>query len=142
MKVKDIMTKSVASLNASDNVKRAAELMREHNIGALPVCEQEKIIGVVTDRDITLRNVADGQNAAQQKVRDIMTSTPIVINQEMDVREAANIMKERQVRRLPVSENGNLVGIVSLGDFAVETKLNNCAEDALCGISEPCSPRI
>lgn len=142
MKIKDIMTKDVASLNSSDTVERAAQLMKEHDIGVIPVCDGEKIIGVITDRDIALRTVASGENAARQAVRNAMTSTPVVAKPDMDVREAARIMTERQIRRLPVIENGSLVGIVSLGDFAVEDKLDNCAEKALCGISEPCSPKI
>ncbi|KOF56923.1 MULTISPECIES: CBS domain-containing protein [Clostridium] len=142
MKIKDIMTKDIASLNSSDTVERAAQLMKEHDVGAIPVCEQEKVIGVITDRDIALRTVADGENATQQTVRNAMTSTPVFAEPDMDVREAARIMKERQIRRLPVIENGNLVGMVSLGDFAVEEKLDHCAGEALCGISEPCSPKM
>lgn len=142
MKIKDIMTQNVATLNSADTVEKAAQLMREHDIGAIPVCDQEKVIGVVTDRDIALRTVAEGQNATSQTVRSVMTTTPVIGKPEMDVREAARIMKERQIRRLPVVENGNLVGIVSLGDFAVESGLNDCAEKALSGISEPCSPKI
>lgn len=142
MKIKDIMTKNVASLNSNDTVERAAQLMKEHDVGAIPVCSEEKIIGVITDRDIAIRTVAGGENATQQTVRNAMTSTPVVAKPDMDVREAARIMKERQIRRLPVIENGNLVGMVSLGDFAVEEKLDDCAEKALCGISEPCSPNI
>ena len=142
MQVKDVMTKSVASLNPQDTVERAAQLMKEHDIGSLPVCEGEKVIGIVTDRDITLRCVAVGNNVKSQSVRDIMTSNPVVINSNTNIQDAARIMSERQIRRLPIVDNNNLVGMVALGDLAVEPKLDNAAESALSSISEPASPRL
>ncbi|MBC2399437.1 CBS domain-containing protein [Clostridium tetanomorphum] len=142
MKVKDIMTKSVASLNPEDTVEHVAQLMKEHNIGSLPVCNGEKVIGMITDRDITLRSTAEGENVQKQTVRDIMTSNPVVISPEIDAKEASRIMSERQIRRLPVVENNNLVGVVSLGDISVEPNLYNSAGKALTNISEPSTPNI
>ena len=142
MKVSEIMTKAVVTINSEDNVKVAADLMKEHDIGSIPVCASGKIIGVITDRDIVLRIVADGKNSTEQSVRSIMTSTPVVASPDMDVSEAAKIMSERQIRRLPVVRDGKLAGIVSLGDFAVENNTDNCAEKALSGISSPCCPRV
>ncbi|PJI07682.1 MULTISPECIES: CBS domain-containing protein [Clostridium] len=142
MKVSEIMTKAVVTINSEDNVKVAADLMKEHDIGSIPVCASGKIIGVITDRDIVLRTVADGKNGTEQSVRSIMTSTPVVASPDMDVTEAARIMSERQIRRLPVVRDGKLAGIVSLGDFAVENNTDNCAEKALSGISSPCCPRV
>jgi len=142
MKVKELMTKSVATLNENDTVEQAAHLMKEHNIGSLPICQGEKVIGIITDRDIALRSVAEGENYKSQNVRTVMTSNPVVGHPEMEVQDAARIMSERQIRRLPIVENQNLVGMVSLGDIAVENNLSDKAQAALQNISEPCSPHI
>lgn len=140
MKVSEIMTKSVASLNSDDTVERAAQVMVEHNIGSVPVCSGENVIGIITDRDITLRTVAKGENPRTQIVREIMSSNPVIINPDMDAHDAARIMSERQIRRLPVAENEKLVGFISLGDIATDPKLKDDAEGTLYGISEPCTP--
>ena len=142
MKIKELMTKSVATLNENDTVEQAAHLMKEHNIGSVPVCQGEKVIGIITDRDIALRSVAEGENFKSQNVRNIMTSNPVLGYPEMDVKDAARVMSERQIRRLPIVDNNNLVGMVSLGDIAVENNLSDNAESALQNISEPCSPNI
>lgn len=140
MQVKDVMTKNVASVNADDSVERAAQLMKEHNVGSIPVCSGEKVIGIITDRDIALRCVSKGENCKQMNVRDVMTSNPVTGNPTMDVHDAARIMSERQVRRLPIVDNNNLVGMVALGDLAVEPKLTDDAGDALRDISTPSTP--
>ncbi|GAA0728035.1 CBS domain-containing protein [Clostridium malenominatum] len=142
MKVKDVMTKSLATLTPEDTVERAAQLMREHNIGSLPVCDGDKVIGIITDRDITLRSTAEGENSQRQTVRDIMSSNPVIVSPEIEAREAARIMSERQIRRLPVVEDNSLVGILSLGDLSVEPNLSNKAGETLTEISEPSTPHI
>lgn len=142
MKISDVMTKTVASLNAEDTIKRAAELMKEHNIGSIPVCRDEKVVGIITDRDIAVRTVADGKNSLEQKVKDVMSSNPVVGKPEMDIHDAARIMSERQIRRLPIVENNNLVGIVALGDLAVENILVDDAGRALSEISSPSVPQM
>lgn len=142
MEIKNIMTKTVATINAEDTVERAAQMMKEHNVGSIPVCRGEKVVGVITDRDIALRSTAEGQNVKQQKVKDIMTSNPVTGTPNMDVHEAARIMSERQIRRLPIVENDKVVGIVALGDLAVEPQFANEAESALSSISTPASPQI
>lgn len=142
MKIKDIMTKDVITLNENDTVEKASKLMKEHNIGSIPVCQGENVIGVITDRDITTRSIAQEQDIKNQKVRDIMTSNPVTANPNMDVHEASRIMSERQIRRLPVVENSKITGIVALGDLAVESKLNDDAGKALGNISEPSSPNM
>lgn len=142
MKVKDIMTGSVVSLNSEDSVERAAGLMKEHNIGAVPVCEGDKVIGIITDRDIALRSVAPGKDSKSQSVREIMSSNPVTGTPDMDIQDASRVMSERQIRRLPIVDNENLVGMVSLGDIAVTPKLNEEAEQALSSISEPSTPEF
>ncbi|MBU5486066.1 CBS domain-containing protein [Clostridium sp. MSJ-11] len=142
MKVKDVMTKSLATLSPEDTVERAAQMMREHNIGSLPICDGDKVIGIITDRDVALRSAAEGENAQRQTVRNIMSSNPVIVSPEIEAREAARIMSERQIRRLPVVENNSLVGMLSLGDLSVEPNLSNKAGETLTNISEPSSPNI
>lgn len=139
MKIKEIMSKDVACLNPEDSIEKAAQLMKQYNVGSIPVCSNNMVTGIVTDRDIALRSVASGQDSGQRKVSDIMTSNPIVGNPEMDVHDAAKIMSEKQVRRLPIVENNTLVGIVSLGDISLEPILSDNAQDALKSISQPSS---
>jgi len=142
VKLKEIMSKEIASLSSDDSIKKAAQLMKQYNIGSLPVCEQESVVGIVTDRDITLRSVAAGQNSNQQTVSEIMTANPVVGTSDMDVHEAVQLMGEKQIRRLPVVDNNSLVGFVSLGDISVEPKLQDNAEQALKNISQPTTNRF
>ncbi len=141
MKVKDIMSTDVACLCSDDSVEKAAQLMKQYDVGSIPVCSQKKVIGMITDRDLALRCVAVGQNTKQQKVKDVMSANPVIGNPDMDVHEAANIMGSRQIRRLPIVENDSLVGIVALGDISVEPELQDNAEQALKNISQPGSFR-
>lgn len=136
MKINNIMTKNIVSLQSEDTIEHAAQLMKEHGVGSLPICNEGKVIGIVTDRDIALRSVATGENIKNQTVRDIMTSNPVTISPSISATEAAKIMSEKQIRRLPVVENKNLVGMVSLGDISTEPNLENSAGKALTGISE------
>ena len=135
MKLKEIMSTQIACANSKDSIEKAAQLMKQYNIGSIPVCNQNSVIGIVTDRDIALRSVASGQ--FNQTVGEIMTSNPVTGTPDMDVHDAARIMGEKQIRRLPVVENNSLVGIVSLGDISVEPRLQDNAEQALKNISQP-----
>lgn len=130
------MTKDIATLRSDDTIERAARLMKQYDVGSLPVCTDDKIIGIITDRDIAVRSVAPGQ-VSNQRVRDVMSTNLVVGNPDMDVHDAASIMSDRQIRRLPVVENNSLVGIVSLGDISLEPTAKNSAEDALKNISKP-----
>lgn len=141
MKLRDIMSKQIASVSNSDSVEKAAHLMKQYNVGAIPICSSNSVTGIVTDRDIALRAVASGQNA-NQEVKDIMTANPVVGTPDMDVHEAVRIMSEKQIRRLPVVENNKLVGMVALGDISLEPKLQDNAEVALKNISKPAANRF
>jgi len=142
MKISEIMTKDVITLSVDDTVEHAAKLMKQHNIGSIPVNTKEKIVGIVTDRDIILRCVAEGKDLKTQVVREIMTSNPVVGDENINVDDAARIMSERQIRRLPIVGNNSLVGMVSLGDLAVDPNLATQATVALSEISIPCTPNI
>ncbi len=137
MKVRDIMTKDIACLRSDDSLEHAAQLMKQYNCGSLPVCTQDKLIGIITDRDITVRSVAAGEDVSQKRVGDIMTNDVVFANPETDVGDAARIMSDRQIRRLPVVENNSLIGIVALGDISLEPACQESAEDALKNISKP-----
>jgi CBS domain-containing protein len=140
LKLKDIMSQEIACANSNDSIEKAAQLMKQYNVGSIPICSQDKVIGIVTDRDIALRSVANGQY--NQSVGDIMTQNPVTGTPDMDVHEAAKLMGEKQIRRLPVVENNSLVGIVSLGDISVEPRLQDNAEQALKNISQPTTNRF
>lgn len=142
MKLCDVMTKEVTSLNVDDTAQTAAQMMQENNVGSIPVCRDGKIAGIITDRDITLRAVSKGENISSIKVSSIMSSNPVTGDSNMDVHEAAKLMAENKIRRLPVVENNTIVGILSLGDLAVEPKFGNEAGDALTRISENTSSSI
>jgi len=137
MKVKEIMSKDIASLRSDDSIEKAARLMKQYNCGSIPVCTKDKIIGIVTDRDIAVRSVASGQDSSQQRVGDIMTESVVFGSPEMDVNDAAKLMSDRQIRRLPIVENNSLIGIVALGDISLEPACQDSAEDALKNISLP-----
>jgi CBS domain-containing protein len=136
MKVKDIMSKDIASLKSDDSIERAAQLMKQYDVGSIPVCSNEKVIGIVTDRDIALRSVASGQDSTKQRVSDIMTSDLVVGSPDMNVEDAARMMSDSQIRRLPIVERDSLVGIVALGDISLEPTLQDNAEETLKNISK------
>lgn len=137
MKVRDIMTKEIACVSADEPIERAAQLMKKYNVGSIPVCEGEKLIGIITDRDIALRMVAEGKVPGRQSVSNIMTTNPVVGSPDMEAGEAARLMGQRQIRRLPIVERGTLVGIVALGDISTQPALQDNAESALHDISLP-----
>ncbi len=140
MKVKEIMTKNIAYLNPMSTVVEAAQLMQKHNVGAIPVCDNSGVIGLVTDRDIVVRNIAHGKSPNDTPVKEVMTSQVTTISPETDVDDATKIMSQNQVRRLPVVENNMLVGILSLGDMAADTRFDTEASKALSEISIPAKP--
>jgi CBS domain-containing protein len=140
--LRDIMTDSVITIKESQTVQEAAELMSQYNIGSIPVVNNSgQMAGIITDRDITLRTTAQGENP-QTPVSEVMTAQTIVQGTpDMDVHEAANLMAQQQIRRLPVVENGHVVGMVALGDLAVQDQFANEAEEALQSISTPSAPQ-
>jgi CBS domain-containing protein len=116
--------------------------MKTLNIGSLPVCENRRLLGVITDRDITVRAVAAGQDPSTTKVSDAMTPELIYCFEDESVKEAAKLMERYQIRRLPIlNREKHLVGIVSLGDLAVETGKDKLSGEVLEEISEPVKPK-
>jgi CBS domain-containing protein len=116
--------------------------MRQLDVGSLPVCENERLVGMLTDRDITVRCVSEGFDPRTDLVREVMTPQVVYCFEDQDVTEAAKLMKEKQIRRLAVlNRQKRLTGIVSLGDLAVEAGNEQLAGETLEGISEPSSPQ-
>ena len=142
MKVEDIMTRDVRTIDRNSTVEQAARMMKELNVGSIPVTENGNIIGIITDRDVVLRNVADGRTAADTRVEEVMSKTVVTATPDMDVHRAADLMAQNQIRRLPVMENNRMVGIVSIGDLAVRNIYENEAGEALSSISKPSRPLL
>ncbi len=142
MQVKDIMTRGVISIGADETAEVAARTLTQYNIGALPVCGADgKLCGMVTDRDLVIRCMASGRQPANTKVREIMTSQVTSVKPDMDTGVAAHLMGRQQIRRLPVTENGRLCGMISLGDLAGREDSVMDAADALTDITSNLSER-
>ena len=136
MRVRDLMSKSVVTIAPEESAALAARLLSRHELGALPVCAADgTLAGIVTDRDIITRCVATGEEPGRVPVRDIMSPAPSVITPETPVSAAARLMAQRQVRRLPVVEQGQVVGMLSLGDLARSRRTDTEAAEALSDIS-------
>jgi len=139
MKLADIMTRDVTVVSPNDSVQRAAQIMDELNVGVLPVCDGRRIVGMVTDRDLTVRITAQGKSPEQSRVEEAMSTNVRWCFEDEDVESVIEKMGDTQIRRLPVVDRDkNLVGIVSLGDIA--TKSDEVAEEALEGVSQPSEP--
>ncbi len=135
MNVREVMTTNPRCVSPNDSIQSAARIMKEEDTGVVPIVEDGRTVGVITDRDIVLRAVADGSQA-NKPVREIATSDLVFATPDMSTREATKIMSERQIRRLPVVEGDRLVGIVSLGDIAVKEGKDSRTGETLEHISE------
>ena len=137
--IAQIMSTDVRTIQPQESLRRAAQCMQELDVGALPVCDGERLLGMLTDRDITVRGIADGLNPDQACVSDIMSPEVEYCLADQDAEDAKRLMGARQLRRLPVVDRDRrLVGIVSLGDLA--TRESGHIDKALREISEPGSP--
>ena len=142
MKLREIMSKQVVRIHPDESVAVAARTLTHYNIGILPVCGNDgRVCGLVTDRDIVTRCLAAGRTAEDTAVREVMTSGIIAARPDMDTSIAASLMGSKQIRRLPVMENGKLCGMVSLGDLARKEESSMEAGDALTEISSNLSSR-
>jgi CBS domain-containing protein len=118
--IRNVMSKNVFKLPATATVADAAKAMRDSNVGSVIIEEQGKLFGLVTDRDIVVRTIADGRDPTTTRLSDTCSKTLVSLGPEDDTDRAVEIMRERSVRRIPVVENGKVIGIVSLGDLAME----------------------
>ncbi len=135
MNIRDVMTPNPRTVSPTDSIQNAARIMRDEDTGAVPVVDEGRPVGILTDRDIVVRAVADG-GQLNRPLRDIVSGSVVVATPDMSTREASALMSEHQVRRLPVVENERLVGIVSIGDLAVKEGRDGRTGDTLQAISE------
>lgn len=141
MQLKDIMTRDVEVVHPNMKLEEAARKMDALDIGPLPVCDEGRLVGMITDRDITVRATAAGADPRSTRVQDVMTRDVVYGYEDQDVNEAARIMQERQIRRLLVlNRDKRLVGIVSLGDLAVDAENTRLSGETLEGVSRPAEP--
>lgn len=138
MKVKDVGIKDVHCANPSMSFSEIASMMKRHNVGVIPVCEGKKLMGMLTDRDLVISCMAADMNPKECKAREFMTSNPITVAPDTNLEEAARIMGQEQIHRLPVIEAGNLVGMISLGDVSMALSDDDrLVADTLRKISTP-----
>lgn len=139
MKLKDVMSTELKLVGADATIQQAAALMRDFNIGMLPVKSAAgRLIGTLTDRDIVVRAIADGQDPYQVSVYEVMTTYVVQCRQDQDIAQAVRLMEERQIRRLVVTdEYGVPVGMVALGDLAIHREAHDLSREVLERVSRP-----
>lgn len=136
-KIRDIMTANPQTVSEKDSIRDAARIMKQQDTGVVPVVDGRKIIGLITDRDIVIRCIAEGKDPMNARVTDAMTKSVRSVNEDASVDEVLRVMKGAEVRRVPVvNRNDEIVGIVSIGDLAVETNEDAKVGKALEDISE------
>ena len=136
-KISEVMSSDVQTISPDATIEEAAQEMRDGDFGLVPVAEDEELLGVITDRDIAIRAVAEGRDPSTP-VREIMSEEVVWASEDDSVEDAARIMSDHQIRRLPVVDaEQHLVGIVSLGDFAVDSADIEPVVEALSDISRP-----
>ena len=142
MRLKDIMTPKVEVISPQATLQEAAQKMQQFDIGPLPICEGERLVGMLTDRDITVRAVAKGWDPRTTAVQEAMSPELVYGLEDQDIQDAARLMEQYQIRRLPVvNRDKRLVGIVSLGDLAVSGADPALAGEVLEEVSEPAAPK-
>ena len=138
MQVKDIMTRGAEVVRPDATLQEAANKMKSLDIGPLPVCDGDKVVGMLTDRDITVRATAEGLDPKQTRVREVMSKELITCLEDQDVKEAAELMQSKQIRRVPIlNKDKRLVGMLSLGDLAHRTQDSKLAGKTLEEVSTP-----
>ena len=134
--IRDLMTSNVETVTPDQTAREAASFMLSADTGAIPVCDGQRVIGMITDRDIAVRGVAEGKGP-DCRVRDLMSTDIVCAREDDDIESVADLMSDAQVRRLPVLDNDDqLIGMVSLGDLARESG-DESAHEALEGVSSP-----
>jgi len=140
VKVEEFMTRDPATLRPESMCSEAAALMKREDCGSLPVVKDGKLVGIVTDRDIVIRGLAGGKDPTHLAVSEIMTAGPLTVAPDMKAEDASKLMSEKQVRRLPVVENGRLVGVLAIGQLARHESAN-AAGETLKEVSQPTAKR-
>lgn len=142
MQVKQVMTEGAKFIDPNTSIKDAALQMKEMDVGALPVGENDRLVGMITDRDIAIRSDAEGHDPNSTTVSGVMTKEIVYIFDDQDITEAANLMKSRKIRRLVVlNRDKRLSGMLSLGDLAVDADDERICGETLKEVSKPAQPR-
>jgi CBS domain-containing protein len=142
MELRDIMTRNVEVVNGNASLKEAATKMKTLDVGLIPVCDGDRLKGLLTDRDITIRATANGRDPSKTKVNEVMSTDIAYCLEDQAVDEAVILMEARQIRRLPIlNQDKQLVGIVSLADIAVHVGDRDLTGETLEEISEPAEPK-
>ena len=137
MKVSEVMTTEVETVQMNSTLEEAASIMKVENVWAIPVVdEDDDLVGIITDRDIVVRCVAEGKDPSDTSVEEVLSHELETIEPDVDVEEAARLMADKQIRRLPVCEDGELVGMISIGDLAVKASQPETSGAALREISQ------
>lgn len=140
-KVAEIMIRNVETISPGATIQEAAERMKSENVGSLPVCLESRLLGALTDRDITIRVTAEGRDPRTTLVRDAMTQPAVTVRPQQELADAEQLMHDHQVRRLPVVEqDGRLVGLVTLGTIAKRDGDERTVGNVFKGISQPKRP--
>src|SRR5438552_2338153 len=138
MKLKNILTKNPEVIRPDAMICEAGRMMKQCDIGMLPVCDGERLVGAITDRDLAVRAVADGNDPLKTKVSDVMTPGICWCLEDQTLEEVARFMEEKQIRRIAVvNRNKRLVGVTSLADFALRSKDGHLTEELLECVSQP-----
>jgi CBS domain-containing protein len=141
MKIKDVMTRDVEVVGPKDTLQEAARKMKDLDVGAVPVCDGDRLVGMLTDRDITIRATAEGLDPSKTTAQETMTPEIYYCFENQNIEDAALLMMEKQIRRLPIiDDNKKLVGIVALGDVAEDVEDEDIAGPTLEEISRPSKP--
>jgi|SRR5688572_10831455 CBS domain-containing protein len=142
MDISRVMTRQVEVVRPDATLQEAAQKMKDIDVGSLPVCDGRKLQGMITDRDVAIRAVAEGRDPRATKVKDVMTKDVVYGRTGQDIKEIAETMASHQIRRLPiVNEDNDLVGIVALGDLAVDAADESIGGDVLTDVSTPSKPK-
>ncbi len=137
MNVSEIMTTNVATAEPDTTLEEVATMMKDENVGAIPVVDDEELLGIITDRDIVVRCIAEGKDPSEVEVEEILSEELETISPDDDVRRAAEIMQRKQIRRLPVCDaDGKLVGMLSIGDIAVKQSDDDVSGETLEQVSQ------
>jgi CBS domain-containing protein len=141
MKVRELMTADPATLRPDATLGEAATLMKQEDCGSIPIVDDGRLVGIVTDRDIVIRAIAAGKDPRSTRVSDVMSADPVTIRSDDDAREAERLMADRQIRRLPVCDDGKLAGILVIGQLARRERDEEKVGETLKEISEQKSGR-
>ena len=142
MRIAEIMTRDPEVVPSDVFLKDAALRMQQLDVGTLPIRDGDRLVGMLTDRDITVRATAQGRDPTKTQVRDVMTPEVVYCFEDQEVSEATKLMQEKQIRRLPIlNQEKRLVGIVSLGDVAVHSGAEKVVSETIKEVSEPAQPK-